>query len=192
MKKLDYLQFYYGGEYTKESIEIPDDALVFKINNNKISHRYKEKDVWSYNIVILSKESTMEELDGICLGEWNIAVIDSVYSEYNFNDISEFPKIEFYLVENNFSKVDLSLPLEEIEKESIYRISKFKGIDDNNIYFSYVTIKNPITMRDTYLLDYDRYDICDTLFGYRTKIVYGEKYKKLYEEFCNKVISKIL
>lgn len=192
MKKLNYLQFYYGGEYTKESIEIPDDALVFKINNNKVSYCYKEKDIWSYNIVILSKESTMEELEGICLGEWNIAIIDSVYSEYNFNGISEFPKIEFYIVENNFSKVDLSLPLEEIEKESIYRISKFKGIDDNNTYFSYVTIKNPITMKDTYLLNYGGYDICNTLFGCRTKIAYGEKYKKLYEEFCNKVISKIL
>ena len=192
MKKLDYLQFYYGGEYTKESIEIPDDALVFKMNNNKVSYHYKEKDVWSYNIIILSKESIMEELEGICLGEWNIAIIDSVYSEYNFKDISEFPKIEFYIVENNFSKVDLSLPLEEIEKESIYRISKFKGIDDNNTYFSYVTIKNPITMKDTYLLNYGGYDICNTLFGCRTKIAYGEKYKKLYEEFCNKVISKIL
>lgn len=191
MKKLDYLQFYYGGEYTKESIEIPDDALVFKMNNNKVSYRYKEKDIWSYNIIILSKESIMEELEGICLGERNIAIINSIYSEYNFNDISEFPKIEFYLVENNFSKVDLSLPLEEIEKESIYRISKFKGIDDNNIYFSYVTIKNPITMKDTYLLDYGGYDICDTLFRYRTKIVYDEKYKRLYEEFYNKVINKI-
>ncbi len=192
MKKLDYLQFYYRGEYTKESIEIPDDALVFKINNNKVSYRYKEKDIWSYNIIILSKESTMEELEGICLGEWNIAIINSVYSEYNFNDINDFPKIEFYLVENSFSKVDLSLPLEEIEKESICRISKFRGIDDNNIYFSYVTINNPITMDDTYLLEYGGYDICNTLFGYRTKIAYGEKYKKLYEEFCNKVISKIL
>lgn len=191
MKKLDYLQFYYSGKYTKESIKIPDDALVFKMNNNKVSYRYKEKDIWSYNIIILSKES-MEELEGICLGEWNIAIITSVYSEYNFNNISEFPKMEFYLVENNFDKIDLSLPLEEIEKESIYRISKFKGIDDNNIYFSYVTIKNPITMRDTYLLDYGGYDICDTLFGFITKIAYGEKYKKLYEEFCNKVISKIL
>lgn len=191
MKKLDYLQFYYGGEYTKESIEIPDDSLVFKITN-KVSHHYKEKDVWSYNIIILSKESTMEELDDICLGEWNIAVIDSVYSEYNFNDINEFPKMEFYLVEYNFNKVDLSLPLEEIEKESICRISKFKGIDNDNIYFSYVTIKNPITMRDTYLLDYYGFDICDVLYNCRIKVVYGERYKKLYEEFCNTVISKIL
>lgn len=187
MKKLDYLQFYYGGEYTKESIEIPDDALVFKMNN-KVSYHYKAKDIWSYNIIILSKEP-MKELEDMCLGAWNIAIINS---EYNFNDIREFPKIEFYLVEHNFDKVDLSLPLEEIEKESIYRISKFKGIDNNNIYFSYVTIKNSITMKDTYLLNYDGLDICDALFGYRTKIVYGEKYKKLYEEFCNKVISKIL
>lgn len=190
MKKLDYLQFYYGGEYTKESIEIPDDALVFKMNN-KVSYCYKEKDIWSYNIVILSKEP-MEELDDICLGDWNIAIINSVYSEYNFNDINDFPKIEFYLVEHNFNKVDLSLPLEEIEKESIYRISKFKGIDDKNIYLSYVTIKNPITMNNTYLLEYGGYDICDTLFGYRTKIVNSDKYKKLYKEFCNKVISKVL
>ena len=192
MKKLDYLQFYYGGEHTKESIEIPDDSLVFKMNNNKVRYRYKAKDIWSYNIIILSKESIMEELDDICLGEWNMAIIDSVYSEYNFNNIREFPKIEFYLVERNFNKIDLSLPFEEIEKESIYRISKFKNIDDNNIYFSYVTIKNPITMRDTYLLDYNGYDICDILYNYGIKIVYGEKYKKLYGEFCNKVISKIL
>lgn len=192
MKELDYLQFYYGGEYIKESIEIPDDALVFKINSNKVSYRYKEKDIWSYNIIILSKESTMEELEGICLGEWNIAIINSVYSEYNFNDINDFPKIEFYLVEHNFNKVNLSLPLEEVEKESIYRISKFKGIDDKNIYLSYVTIKNPITMNNTYLLEYGGYDICDTLFGYRTKIVNSDKYKKLYKEFCNKVISKVL
>lgn len=46
MKKLDYLQFYYGGEYTKESIEIPDDALVFKINNNKVSYCYRER-LWN-------------------------------------------------------------------------------------------------------------------------------------------------
>lgn len=190
MKKLDYLQFYYGGEYTKESIEIPDDALVFKMNNNKVSYHYKEKDVWSYNIIILSKESIMEELEGICLGEWNIAIIDSVYSEYNFKDISEFPKIEFYTIECNFKKIDESLPIETIERESIYRISKFRGIDFYYIYFSYVTIKNPITMEDTYLLEYDKYNI-GTLFGYKTKIVYGEKYKRLYEEFCDKVINKI-
>lgn len=190
MKKLDYLQFYYGGEYTKESIEIPDDALVFKMNNNKVSYHYKEKDVWSYNIIILSKESIMEELEGICLGEWNIAIIDSVYSEYNFKDISEFPKIEFYTIECNFEKMDKSLPIETIERESIYRISKFRGIDFYHIYFSYVTIKNPITMEDTYLLEYDKYNI-GILFGYKTKIVYGEKYKRLYEEFCDKVINKI-
>lgn len=190
MKKLDYLQFYYGGEYTKESIEIPNDALVFKMNNNKVSYRYKEKDIWSYNIVILSKES-MEDLDDICLGEWYLAMINSVYSDYNFNDIGEFPKTEFYTVECNFEKIDKSLPIETTEKESIYRISKFKGIDCDHIYFSYVTIKNSITMDDTYLLEYDKYDI-DTLFGYRLKIVYGEKYKKLYEKFCNKVINKIL
>lgn len=190
MKKLNYLQFYYGGEYTKESIEIPDDALVFKMNNNKVSYHYKEKDVWSYNIIILSKESIMEELEGICLGEWNIAIINSVYSEYNSKDISEFPKIEFYTIECNFKKVDESLPIETIERESIYRISKFRGIDFYYIYFSYVTIKNPITMEDTYLLEYNKYNI-GTLFGYKTKIVYGEKYKRLYEEFCDKVINKI-
>lgn len=189
MKKLDYLQFCYGGDYSEESIKISDDSLVFKVNNNKGGYRYKAKDTWSYNIVILSKES-IEELDSICLGEWNITIIESVYSEYNFNDINEFPKIEFYLVESNFRKK--YLPLEEIEKESICKIFKFKGIDSNNIYFSCVTIKNPITMQDTYLLEYDEYDICSTLFGLRTKVTYEEKYKKLYEEFCNKVINKIL
>lgn len=188
MKKLDYLQFYYGGKYTKEPIEIPDDALVFKVTNFHIS--YKHNNTRSYNILILSKES-MEDLDDICLGEWYLAMIDSVYSDYNFNDISEFPKVEFYTIECNFEKVDISLPIETIEKESIYRISKFKGIDNDYIYFSYVTIKNPITMEDAYLLEYDKYDI-DTLFGYRTKIVYEEKYKKLYEEFRDKVIDKIV
>lgn len=191
MKKLDYLQFYYGGDYSEKSIEISDNSLIFKVNNNKVSYHYKAKDIWSYNIIILSKES-VEELDSVCLGEWNLAIIESVYSEYSFNNINEFPKVEFYLVENSFHKIDLSLPLEEIEKESIYRISKFKGIDSDNIYFSYVTIKNPITMRDTYLLEYDGYDICSTLFGLETKVTYEKKYKKLYEEFCNKVISKIL
>lgn len=188
MKKLDYLQFYYDGEYTQESVEIPDDSLIFKVANFHIS--YKHNGTWSYNILILSKES-MEDLDDICLGEWYLAMIDSVYSDYNFNNINEFPKIEFYTVECNFEKVDKSLPIETIEKESIYRISKFKGIDCDYVYFSYVTIKNPITMEDTYLLEYDKYDI-DTLFRYGTKIVYGEKYKKLYEEFCSKVINKII
>lgn len=45
-------------------------------------------------------------------------------------------------------------------------------------------------MEDTYLLEYDKYNI-GILFGYKTKIVYGEKYKRLYEEFCDKVINKI-
>lgn len=191
MKKLDYLQFCYGGDYSEESIDISDDSLVFKVNNNKAGYRYKAKDTWSYNIIILTKES-IEELDSVCLGEWNISIINSVYSEYNFNDINEFPKIEFYLVENNFREIDLSLPLEEIEEKSICRIFKFKGIDSDNIYFSCVTIKNPITMEDTYLLEYGGYDICSTLFGLKIKVTYEEKYKKLYEEFCNKVISKIL
>lgn len=188
MKKLDYLQFYYSGEYIQESVEVPDDALIFKVANSHIS--YKHNDTWSYNILILSKES-MEDLDDICLGEWYLAMIDSVYSDYNFNNIGEFPEIEFYTVECNFERIDTSLPIETIEKESIYRISKFKGIDCDYIYFSYVTIKNPITMEDTYLLEYDKYDI-DTLFNYRTKIVYADKYKKLYEEFRDKVIDKIV
>lgn len=187
MKKLNYLQFYYGGKYVEESIKIPDNALIFKVTNFHISYEYNN--TWSYNILILSKES-IEDLDDICLGEWYLAMIDSVYSDYNFNDISEFPKIEFYTIEYNFRNIDKSLPIEIIEKESIYRISKFKGIDCNYIYFSYVTIKNSITMEDTYLLEYDKYDI-NSLFGYRTKIVYDEKYKKLYEEFRDKVINKI-
>lgn len=190
MKKLDYLQFYYGAEYDQESINIPENSLVFKILNNNISYRYREKNVWTYNIIILSKEP-IEELEYIYLGEWYMSIIDSAYSEYKFNDISEFPEIEFYIIEYNFDKIDLSLSTEEMEKESIYRISKFKGIDDNNIYLSYVTIKNPITMKDSYLLEYDSYDI-NSLFGYKTKIVYGNRYKKLYKEFCNKVINKIL
>lgn len=188
MKRLDYLQFYYGGEYTKESIEIPDDALVFKVTNFNISYKYN--DTWSYNILILSKESK-EDLDDICLGEWYLSMIDSVYSDYNFNNINEFPKVEFYTIEYNFERIDKSLPIETIEKESIYRISKFRGIDFYYIYFSYVTIKNPITMENTYLLEYDKYDI-NTLFRYKTKIVYGDKYEKLYEEVCKKVIEKIL
>lgn len=188
MKKLDYLQFYYGGEYIEESIEIPDDALVFKVSNLHISHKFN--DTWSYNILILSKES-IEDLDDVCLGEWYLAMIDSVYSDYNFNNISEFPKIEFYIIEGSFEKINKSLPIDVIEKEAIYRISKFKGIDSDYIYFSYLTIKNPITMEETYLAEYDKYDI-DSLFGYRTKIVYEEKYKKLYEEFRDKVIDKIV
>lgn len=187
MKKLDYLQFYYEGDYDEESIEIPNDALVFKVSNFHNSHKFI--DIWSYNILILSKES-IKDLDNVCLGEYYLAMLDSVLSDYNFNDISEFPKIEFYIVECNFKKVNIYLPNEMITKESIYRISKFKGIDNDYIYFSYVTIKNPITMQDTYLLEYDYYDI-NTLFSYSTKITCDEKYKKLYEEFCDKIINKI-
>lgn len=192
MKNLSYLQFYYGNKYNKESINIPEDSLVFRITNNNVQYLYKEKDVYTYNILILSKSPiSSEEYDNLKIEEYYINILDNVYSEYKFNNINEFPKLEFYIVETNFNKVDMSLPIEKIELESIYRISKFKEIDNDNIYFSYVTIKNPITMERVYLLEYYESDV-NEIFRNITKIKTGDRYKELFEFFCEEVMTKII
>lgn len=192
MKKLDYIQLYMKGKHTKESIEIPDNSLVFKITNNITEHYYREKNSWSYNIIILSKEEIEDVDDSICLGNWYLSIIYLVYSEYKFNDISEFPIIEFYIIDYNLNKVDLNLPTEEIEKEGIYKIYKFKGIDSDYVYLSYAAIKNSITMENDWMMRYDTCDI-DVLFNQKSsKVVYSDKYKEIYKEFCNRVIEKVL
>lgn len=187
MKTLNYIQLYYGGSYTEEFVDLSDEALVFKFDTGNFL--YKEKNCWSYTIIILSK-TNIEALDCICLGDWYIGIINNVYSEYKYNDFKDFPKLEFYVVEYNFTKIDMSLPVEQIEQDAICRISKFKGIDEFNIYFSCIQVKDFFTLKDTYCMEYNNFST-DIFFSHKSKIVYSERYKKLYKEFYNKVLTKI-
>lgn len=184
MKIFEYRQYWYGGQFSNEKIKLPDDALIFKIGTGNF---HVVEDKWTYSVLILTRHK-LKKLDKTCLGDWFVSIIDNVYSSYQYDDYEDFPKLNFYLIESNINNADFSLPIVEIEKNSIWRISKFRRIDENKVFFSRVQIKNYNTMNASYSISYE--GLSEVVFeNPYYKIAYGKRYDEIYEEFFEKTIN---
>lgn len=127
MKKINYRQYYYDGNYADIELQVPDECSLYEIGMINMSHKVQdiEEETWTKAYAMLCPT---EFKDSILLGNVYFNYIDDVFitdSEIAVLDIESAPRfsgvysVEYYKDMESESKFSAYLSkIEDVEKAS--------------------------------------------------------------------------
>lgn len=127
MKKINYRQYYYNGDYANTELQVPDECGLYEIGLVNMSHQVRdsEKETWTKAYALLCPT---EFEDSILLGNVYFNYIDDVFitnSEIAVLDVESAPRfsgvysVEYYKDMESESKFSAYLSkIEDVEKAS--------------------------------------------------------------------------
>lgn len=163
MKKINYRQYYYGGNYADMELQVPDECSLYEIGMINTSHKVQdiEEETWTKAYAMLCptefEDSTLlgnvyfNYIDDVFITDSEIAVLDiesaprfsGVYSVMYYKDKESESKFSAYLL-SKIGDIGEASPdeLVEIGKEckkicSICMLRKltYTGIEASNVCF---------------------------------------------------------
>lgn len=127
MKKINYRQYYYDGNYADIELQVPDECSLYKIGMINMSHKVRDigEETWTKAYAMLCPT---EFEDSILLGNVYFNYIDDVFitnSEIAVLDVESAPRfsgvysVEYYKDMESESKFSAYLSkIEDVEKAS--------------------------------------------------------------------------
>ena len=127
MKKINYRQYYYDGNYADIELQVPDECSLYEIGMINMSHKVQdiEEETWTKAYAMLCPT---EFKDSILLGNVYFNYIDDVFitdSEIAVLDVESAPRfsgvysVEYYKDMESESKFSAYLSkIEDVEKAS--------------------------------------------------------------------------
>lgn len=219
MKTISYRQYYYGGDYSNEKLELPDLGGIYEVYTT-ISHRVKDQEgeVWSKSYIITSPEKFKDSrlIGNIFFGHLSDVFITE--SDLSVSDIETAPKftdvyfldyykdhkaeVEYFELVKKF-KIDADKIIthtyneEEFKqlldlKEKINGISsvfKLRRFTPKGLEYSYVGFKD-IFGKDITDMNINTVEYNKTFFiEFKTDSDTANMFKEKSEELYNKIIN---
>ena len=209
--KLDYREYYYGGDYVEKSVEIPDGSRIFDLKIDSIMHRVKDitEEVYSRKYLILcdtiegyaDSELSNEFDDYYIFGNKMIIITNNSYITES-EDLEDFPSEIFknYVIKFPTEQLDFKyIPVEErfeiINEYPYYCIDKitgiyYEGFITDRIYLinSYI-LEKEVSVEENYKLPFRRINS----YGYYTKFILDKDiltFNNTLTDIYNRIIDK--
>lgn len=173
--RLDYREYYYGGEYQEKSVDIPEESRIFDLQYSAMMHRVKDapNEVYSRNYAIVCNTIENYEDSKLFNDLWNfytfgdkiVIMLNGVYIK-EYEDLDNFPNEIFkgYVIKESTPNYNKTLPSNEVEdiisKNPFYCIYKIKGlysmgfITDRIFLLEPFHLKKLVSIEEDYILEF--------------------------------------
>ena len=209
--KLDYREYYYGGDYVEKSVEIPDGSRIFDLKIASTMYRVKDiaEEVYSRKYLILcdtiegyTDSELSNEFDNYYIfGNKMIIVTNNNYIAES-EDLENFPNeifkdyvIKFLTKQLNFKYMPIEERFKIINEYPYYCIDKITGIyyegfiTDRIYLISSYTLDREVSIEENYKLPFSKI----YSYGYYPKFILDKDiltFNNTLTNIYNKIINK--
>lgn len=209
--KLDYREYYYGGDYVEKSVEIPDGSRIFDLEIDSIMHRVEDiaGKVYSRRYLILcdtiegyaDSELSNEFDEYYIFGDKMIIITNNSYIAES-EDLENFPNeifkdyiFKFFTKQLDFKYIPVEEKLKIINKYPYYHIHKITGvyyegfITDGIYLINSYTLDREVSIEENYKLPFSKVSSCE----YYPKFILDKDiltFNNTLTDIYNRIINK--
>lgn len=168
--RLDYREYYYGGEYQEKSVDIPEESRIFDLQYSAVMHRVKDapNEVYSRNYAILcnaienyeDSELFNDLWDFYTFGDKMVIILNGVYIK-EYESLENFPNEIFrgYVIKEPTPAYNRSLSVADvvniISKNPFYCIYKIKGLCNMGFITDRIFLLDPFHLKKLVSIEED-------------------------------------
>lgn len=207
MKKINYRQYYYNGNYSNEELYVPDECSLYEIEIINMSHKVQdiEEETWTKAYAMLCptefEDSTLlgnvyfDYIDDVFITNSEIAILDiesaprfkGVYAVTYYKDKESESKFLAYLSKNTNPDEVIKIGKECKKICSICMLRKltYTGIEASNICFKNLVHGNDMASMSIINIRFERISMEELTTDKNISELFLKESEKIYKSIIN-------